>query len=773
MLDFEVLNHYGSSDARLKELFTTKRPENFKSLPEEEQAKLERDLKFKEAMEKLIQDRLYESIYHNLKNFQLYSAIDLAWDSTPISKGAYPLMMYAQGKLNLGDCATSLEGAGFGKYVTKDASGKPQSIDMPKFYEVNVNLIRSILTRRLAAQSNKYANLWPYYKYEPRSTSTVAKLRADVISQRVDIIADQYDYKHHEVQVSRETLMYGHVVDFVRSSWEKEQQERRVTRPPGEETGEFKTKVVTVKEGVAFVNPHPSRVFWDNAYPLISLNTDTGVTWCGFWDIQRYRDVQHNPDYWNRDAVSYSANSAGLFSTYSQYFNQYYTTITPPNPERLNNDLTSGNDRQNNVGLYSSDTGDAAVIVANFFWKLIPKDWGVGNYPHPVWVRFLVGGDNTIFHAEILPSTPGAVCSYNENDSRQINISFAHELMGYQDQLTNLLSHLLLCLQADHIKVLIVDTGVATPEQIKAFKEQLKGSSAFTGTTVLEIDRKKLEELGVNNPDNIVKLVETKSAALDVIFRAIGQLLQMVERMAALSPQEQGQPAPREISATETNLIAGTTESVYGFISDAIDEYRAAKKRVVYESFMSLGDQDFKVPVMNRYPMSVIEAAGLKAEEGSDLPNVVNGLSLDKPAQYTITGTKDKLEHDYIFTTRDGAERPVNTQSANVLVQLLSTVLSMPPILGALRKDQLYEVVNEIFRQSGAGYDLKLEMEPGEDNRLGPDPNQIIAEISEVLDGLTKASEDNKVNIESIKQAIEPILRLMPQPEAGPAAAAA
>jgi hypothetical protein len=758
MVDLTLLKEkFATTNDRLKEIFTCERPSNFEQLEKEKQEKIESDLKIRCRMEDLIFARLTEAVTFNLKNHTIYSAVDVAWDSTPIMKGVLPLMLYAQGKLDKKACATSLEAAGFGdKYVTKDEKGGVKDIDLPKFYECNVNLIRSILTRRLAAQANKYSNLWPYYKYDSRGFSQVEKLRADLVSQRMDVMADQFDHKHHEVQVVREMLMYAQVIDFVRAAWEKEQQARKKKQAPGLETSEKDFDVVTVKEGVTFINPHPSRTFWDTAYPLASLNSDTGCEFVGYWDVVRYRDINLNTQYWNRDKISYSSNTAGLFTTYSQYFTQYYTTIVPPKDAE---DHAAGNDRKNSIGIYGSELLDTSMITANYFMKLKPKDWGFGDYPYDVWVRFVLAGEKTVLFAEYLPSTPGAVASHNSNDSRLINISFAHELMGYQDQLTNLFTHLLMCLSSDHVKFLVIDTGLATPEQVTSMRKQIKGSASHPGTYVLEIDRAKMAELGVSDPKNVVTLVETRSMAIDTIFRAIGQLIQMVERMAALSPQEQGQPAPREISATETNLIAGTTESVYGYISDSIDEYRAAKKRILYESWMIMGEDKFRLPVVGRYPKAVIEAAGLKAEG-----DAYDAGAQGDAAKYTVTGEKYALEHDYIFTSRDGAERPVNTQSANVLVQLIQTVFSIPAVTQAIRKEQFYEMVNEVFRQSGAGFDLKLELQPGDDPMLGPDPNEIFKQLQGALDGLTKASESNKEQIEQMKIAIEPLLRMVPQP---------
>lgn len=758
MVDPRVLKMRNSTTARLKEIFTAVLPENFASLPEPDKEKRQKDVDLREKLEERIQQRLWSAIQINLKNYQIFSAVDLAWDSTPINKAAYPLQLYAQGKLRLQDCAKELNDSVMSKYVERDDKGTPVNINIPKFYETQVNLIRSILTRRLAAQSNKYANLWPYYDYQSRSTSQVGKLRADVMSQRADIIADQYDYRHHEVQVMRDMLMYTNSVDFIASAWDKQKQEFIDEAPTGLETDNPDTKIAVVKEGLCWVNPHPTRVFWDNNYPLPSINTDTGSEWIGYWDVRRYRDLLLNLDYWNRDKISYSTVAGGIFTTYSQYFSQYYTTITPPKVE--DTDLTSGNDRKNNIGTYSGDMGDASIVVAEFFWKIIPKEWGIGDYMWPVWTRFIVASDRTVQYAEFLPSTPAAVASYNANDNRQVNISFAHEMMGFQDQLTNLLSYLVLCLQADNIKVLVVDTDVASPEQIKAFRQQVKGQSAYSETTVLEVSRSKLAELGISKADEIVTLVETRGSQLGVIFQAIQQLIQMVERLAALSPQEQGQPAPREISATETNLIAGTTESVYGFISDSVDEYRAAKKRILYESFIGFGEQEFRCPVMNRYPKSVIQAAGFKAEDGE----MESAIGDQPPAdRYTIVGTKNHLIHDYIFTSRDGAERAVNTQSAQVLTQLLTGLLQNPAIMGALKKEQLYNLVNEIFRLSGAGYDLKLEVEAGEENApLGPDPSQqMMQQIQQMVEGVTKAVESNKEDLDQLKQAVEPVLKAL------------
>lgn len=764
MIDPKILDDVGTTNARLKEIFTAEMPEKTDDWSDDQKDAKERDIKTRKWFETLIGDRVLEHVQFSLNNHQIYSAVDLAMDSTPINKATYPLMMYAQGKLDMGKCASSLLAAGQGKYINRNDKGDPIDVQLAKWHEANINLVRSIITRRLAAQSNKYSNLYPHFKYEARGTSPVEKLRADLMSQLGDIIADDYDYKHHEVQVMRDMFMYAHSVDFVRSAWEKDQHWRCIPKDHSlvveGEKPEFET--VITKEGVAFVNPHPSRVFADNNYPLPSINTDTGCEYIGFWDVTRIGDVRDNMKFWNKNKLMFSSQVVDLFTQFGSFFTQYYCMVTPPKGNCFPTDLSGMNDRKNNVGLYAGEERDAACFLTNYYMKLIPKDHGMGDYPYPVWVRFIQAGDNTIVYAEFLPSTPAAVGSYNENDGRQVNISMAHELMGFQDQLTNLFNHLLLCIQADHIKVLIVDIDSASPDQIKAFRQQVKGESNYTGTTVLEVSRSKMNDLGIK-PEEIIQLVEVRSVAIDIIFKAIAQLLNMVERLMALSPQEQGQPAPREISATESNLLAGTTESVYGFVSDALDEMRAAKKRILYESYMAHGNPDIELPVVNRYPRHVIEAAGftITGNSGDELNKQGN-------ARYTVTGTKNLLEHDYIFTSRDGAERPSNTQSANTLVQLLN-ILQMPQILAQLGKERFFDIINEIFRQSGV-LDLKLELEPGEDDSLGTDQ---VAEQQkqqgDVLKQLTDVVHKNTEDIAGMQQVIAPAQQQM-QPQQQPAA---
>ena len=177
-----------------------------------------------------------------------------------------------------------------------------------------------------------------------------------------------------------------------------------------------------------------------------------------------------------------------------------------------------------------------------------------------------------------------------------------------------------------------------------------------------------------------------------------------MERLLILSPQELGQAAPREISATEVAEIANSTNSVYSFISEGIDDMRSAAKRMIYDHLISCSESDFIVPIKSRYTKRSIEDAGFTSQ--SDEPG---------PASRNIIGTPSNLIHEYLFTSRDGAERARDTQSAQVLGNLLQSILQIESVAQGLGKERIYGMFNEIFRLSGA-HDLKLETDEYDDS---------------------------------------------------------
>jgi hypothetical protein len=746
MVDLEILEKHGCTQARLREIFTAEKG-------------TDRDVR--ENFQDLIQSRIIEGIRNSVKNSKLYMSVDIAWDSLPINKATIPLLQYAQGKITVDQCHDSLDDLKVAdQFCEYDDEGKLKTINTLRLYEVSVNLIRSYVTRRVAAQVHRFSNLYPYFKYESRSTSLEDKLRADVLSQRVEMMTDQFGYRHLWEQAIRQMFMYGHSVAFPETSWSEEVQWRKTV---DELTGEEKLESYTERGGVKLKTPHPTRVVWDQSRPLHDLNINQGPEWIGYWDIIRYGDIKDNPSTWNSDKISYTNSLHALYSDYADYFNYYFTeSMAFP---RVNDQYPFHNERTQNTGVYSSEDTDKGMFVTNMYMRVNPKRDGLGDYPHEVWLKLTVASDETVIHAEYMPSLPAIYGGINENDDRMANISVAHEIMPFQDQLSNIMTKMLHDMKVSMMRIFCIDQDALDDDVKEYIKDGLSEDTFYSKPKALFYSGQKAADLGINN-NNFIQIVDAQkelSAGINQSIQAILQLLNLVERLLILSPQELGQPAPREISATEVAEIANTTNSIYSFISEGIDDMRAAAKKLFYEHLVSCSTDKFVVPIKQRYTDRVIRDAGFESETEGEF----------EAASRNVIGTPANLIHEYLFSSRDGAERARDTQSAQVLGQALANLLQIEGMMQMLGKDRMFEIMNEVFRMSGA-HDLKLQTdEADQQQEIGSMQNEqfltkLKQEWPQVLQAVEKLIDMAQGGGQPQSQPQPPAGREMPPREAPP-----
>jgi len=717
-LNYEILKSVGTTDERLRELFTADSSMIKEGISDDARKRIEADIKKRAEIEDMIYTRVQEATLQTLKTSHFFSAVDLAWDSSTITQRTIPLVLYAQRRIDMQLCAKQLGDMKCAdSYVKYDASHKPVGIDLPKFTEVNINILRSIISRRVAAQSARYTNLYPFFKYDCRGTSEEEKLKADLLSQRMDIMADQFGYRDLQVQWIRDMLLYPYSVVFPACRWQRDVEWYSDAEDIAAEfqasDQQVRPKARVTREGVPLTSPHPSRVFYDLAHPIQSINSDSGCEWFGFWDIARFSTVFDNPEFFNRNNITYSPDVVQWFGNYSSYFSQYYTTVTPP---PMSEDMAMANDRLAQIGKYTMTLKDTSVFMAHLYLKISPAQWGIGSYPFPVWIHLVVANNKHVVAAEIMPDCPGFVFTFNTSSQRLVNMSMAHELLPFQDQLSNLYSQLLECAKRDLFGIAMINLDAfptENPESKKAleqFRAAMKGDNFFASTTILEVSLIKFRELGIDL-DKVFKIIRSEpNTELNMIINAIRQTIELSERVMALSPQEQGQQSPRETSATEVQIIAGTTENIYQFISDAIDSGRSAIKRYDYNALISCGTEEIYLPVISRYRKETAIKAGFKITSEEQIP--VQG-SVGNASHFAVEGTKKNLIAAYIFNSRDGAERSSNIQAAQALTQMLG-ILMQPAVMAMLTKDGLADIINSIIRQSGAGIDVTIEPPPGQ-----------------------------------------------------------
>ncbi len=683
MVNKDILRENGCTQERLREIFTATKG---------------KDLETRERFQDIVQSRILEGIRSCASHSKLYMSVDMAWDSVPINKSTMPLLQYAQGKIDIESCHDKLQDLGVAsKFAEYDDEGNLKSINALNLYEVSVNIIRSYVTRRVAAQASRFCNLFPYFKYEPRSTQLVDKLRGDVLSQRVEIMAEQFGYRHQFEQIIRQMFMYGHSLAFPETSWIEDIQWRYSNDSI---TGEKTKESYAERSGVHFVTPHPTRVIRDSSKPLHDVNNNQGPEWIGYWDIVRYGDIQGNPATWNSDKISFTNSLSSIYNTYADFFGFYFKdSLTFP---RVGDTFAMQNERVAQVGLYAAEDEDKGMFITQMHMRVNPKRDGLGEYPHEVWLKLTVASDETVLYAEYLPSMPAVYGGINENDDRMANISVAHEIMPYQDQLTNILTSMLEQMKMSMFKIFAIDQDALDDDVKEYIKTALADDSFYAKPKALFYSGQKAADLGINNHD-FIKVVDVQkelSAGINQSIQAILQLLNLVERLLILSPQELGQPAPREISATEVSEISNTTNAIYSFISEGVDDMRSAMKKVIYEHLVTCSSDSFVVPIKGRYSEKIIREAGFEVETSGD----------PAAAKRNVIGNPDNLVYEWLFSSRDGAERARDTQSAQVLGQLMMQLLQVPDMPQALGKERIFEMFNEIFRMSGA-HDLKLEVD--------------------------------------------------------------
>ena len=396
------------------------------------------------------------------------------------------------------------------------------------------------------------------------------------------------------------------------------------------------------------------------------------------------------------------------------------------------------------------------------------RDVGLGEYPFPVWVRLVVAADRTVVYGEIMPCTPATYWAYNCSDAKILNNAYAHDVMPWQDQMSNMFTNLLFAQKSALIKVLSLDLDMVNdPELVKQIREIVSGESIYTKPLLLEYKGVQAAEMGLD-PRRVVSISETTALADPTLyFRSIIQVLSLAERMLGTSANESAQSEPREISATESSTIAQSVNTGIAFMSVGIDEGIAAKKRQIYEALMACGQTRVVVPVANRYTSDTVRAAGFEPytdkQEGAGLDENYAG---NEPRRLTVTGEKRALEFDYNFSTRDGSERPSDPKAADILVRLLQPLAQMPGLLQSMGKKELYDFMNAIVRLSGAGVDVKFEVKDGEADQMPA--GDLVTDNKDQLEGvisqILNAVEQDRADIAQLKQAVG-------MPEAAPAAA--
>lgn len=738
MISIKALTAAGFSNKRLKQIFTATAPERkgkgsrgVPQQPKTDQAPLlmsspvftpylleklpdnPTDWDRRCYLETLIRGRILEGQGRCARNFNAFATMDLAYASLPIHPLVSDLTKCAMGYISLEQCETNiakLSPSSKNTLFERDAKGKAIGVNFPKLIEVSHNLVHSLVTRRVAALATEVEQQYPLMKFDPYSNNQTEKLRGDVMTQLTEQMAGAYGYRDDYEESIRQASLYTTSFKFKANRWDVEKQtlEESEPLPAGAKKAGRVAKTVLkeriVREGVRFVIPHPSRVGIDISEPVAKLNNDCGPKWINHWEAVRVGDVLDNPDYWNKEALALDNTLYTWFNTYASYFSQYYTglCINLENAERINPlcnapisaaALSLSNDRNAQIGAWAQNYRDVGTILTQHYEKIIPKDFGIGTYESPVWVRFVMAANTTIVFSEIVGSCPASACSYNSSYGLLISPSFAMQAVQYQQMLTNHLTELSHVQAQGLVRIWALNTDGMSKEEIERVEMALKSPDFSQLKDIVIKYKRKLLVDRAEDPRTITEKitqirVETASKTNE-IFNNIVQTLAIAERLMFFSPQELGQVSPRTVTATEMKAVRDTTLGIRDFHLVGVKRQLNADKRIIHDSYMAFGSEDLEVPVAERYEPDVIEAAGFEiVDDGTGKPP--DGL-------YTIRGKKLGLLYNYTFTTKNTDDTPPEAQVAQGVAQVYEIASKDPIVNENLPLDQRLEFINSIM----------------------------------------------------------------------------
>lgn len=692
--------------------------------------------------------------------FDRFAAVDLAYGAATVNPIVENLM-----KLSMGHLSIEQLGTGIGRMteewqkglLERDANGKVTAVNQPKLIEVSHNLVHSLVTRRVAALATEVYQQYPLLKYDPFSNNQTSRLVADVTTQLVEQMAGAYDYRSDYETAIRDASLYTTSFKFKARHWHVEKQKLPVFPPKNgaakagrEAKPTYEDRIV--REGVEFVIPHPSRVYYDISKPLAKLNSDTGPRWIGHWEIVRIGDVRNDPAYFNKDAILMDAEMFNWYAVNPAYFSQYYPEqILFPTGYGGAAALTAKNDRVANIGTWAQMTDDIGTVLTQHYKCVIPKKVGLGTYEHPVWLRFVMAANTTIIYAEIVGSAPASVNSYNASPGLLMSPSFGQQAMQFQQMLTNDLNRLVYTQYQGMVEIWALNKDGMTKGDVDKIVNQLKNPD-FThiANAVITYSGEKLAQIGqttAKGSDRLTKIaVETRDKVRE-IFDSIVQTLAMAERLMFFSPQELGQVSPRTVTATEMKAVRDTTLGIRDFHLIGVKQQMNADKRIILDSYVAFGSDDLEVPVAERYEPAVIEAAGFKiVDDGAGKPP--DGL-------FTLEGNKAETLgqfYNYTYSVRNTDDTPPDAVVGQGIAQVFEIIAKTPAVAEQMTLDQWYEYINGLMEKFAPGLP-KLRVPPGVDGSKsgGGAVEQMQAQLQQILPQLGQALQQQQQQIQQIE----------------------
>lgn len=568
----------------------------------------------------------------------------------------------------------------------------------PVFFNIFLPIVKSYTEARLAALFNE-RNQSPFLPYHPLKRTYRNQVLAEVMTDIASTISTWYGYPAVLRQSIQHMLKYGIMLAFPKEQWHCERQV-------------IDGETVIVKEGVRYIHPHPTRMFYDLRYPLTSINSDSGTEWLFHWEVVTYGDILDNRAYWNRNSIFAGTNwfESPLAGA---YFKEYFPCNMAFPVKGFQNT------RQDRLAYYNSGNRDQAVFLTHMFDKISPFELGLGDYKHKVWHRFVYAGDDTCIYCEPYAYTPPWFMGYafDENASRTSSLSL--ELIPWQDQLGNALSQLTLTSRQNLANVIFYDTNAVDVNHVRALEN--KGEARYRSMMFLPFDSMKWARQQISAKDAFVP-VQLGKTPITELLQAIPITLNLMERVLQISAQEVGSAATHQQGNKEIEETKGASQNRLSFTGSYVDEGIDAWKRQIHDAATEHMDPEITAEVSAEIPdlEQHLESIGFKVQGRGD-------------NKVLIKGHKKVLRLESWARSNEGPERPNDLQVAQVFFQVIGVIAQNPDLHQALGTKNIAKILEEAAILAGAPKDFRLLIDPKANQGIPPQVMQALQQVQQMI----------------------------------------
>lgn len=632
-------------------------------------------------LEETLTNRIRDTRNANFADYRTYWAIDLAHEQH--FSATAPMMIQAIASRNL-DAKQTLDQLSSWGLSEKDlfinvdvpGVGTKQMLNYPVLFEVLLPVVVAYHTIRLAGIFGE-RDTSPCFKFVPLQQTDKNRVACNIWEDLVDTIATWYGYSAYKKQAISQMLKYGTMLAFPMEEWHCERQI-------------VDDKKVVEKEGLRYVMPHPTRMGYDLYHPLPTINTDTGCEWALHWSVVPYGSVLDSRRYWNKQAIMHSSRDWFDPQISYNYFQEVY-----PCTMRFPASSASGMKREDKAAFYGATNRDNAVFLTTMFWKLIPRDWDLGDYKYPVWHRFDIANDDTIVWAAPCAYNPIWFLGYDYDSAAGQHSSLSLEALQWQYHLTNILTQMVLTAKANLINLIYYDRNLIDPARIKEIESL--GEKRYRGFHFIDFDSLQLGKAAGLDARNAFHQVQFQPRSIQELQSMIGTALSLMERMLQFTAQETGSAASHYQSRGEVEITKSSGDVRRNFTASGVDDGFDAWRQQIVTATKAYAENDVQASVSSDIPNLDKELAAL-------------GFTVQAKGdrKVLVAGKKKSLPLEVFARSNVAPQQAGDAAAAAAILQSLSIAFQNESVFAQIGARRIISLLELAGRLAGAPRNFDL-----------------------------------------------------------------